>query len=175
MKIFGQALRDKTGCLLAIGAFDGVHRGHQEIIRQTVSKSLNKGLPSAVLTFDPPPKAYFGGARVLTPIEEKVKRIKRLGVDMVIVARFDREYTQRTAYEFMEDLKPYAPKEIIVGSDFRFGKDRVGDIKTLQEHYHVSISETIHCDSGTVISSTRIRQLMEIGKRREATSLLGWP
>ncbi|RNA67077.1 FAD synthetase family protein [Alteribacter keqinensis] len=175
MNVYGNACTKEAGCVMAIGAFDGVHRGHQEIIRKMIRKSELLGIPSAVFTFDPPPKAFFRAADVLTPVGEKVRRIKKLGVDTVIVASFDRAYTERTASQFILDLSAFSPREIYVGGDFRFGKNRAGDVGLLSTHYIVNKAETICCDKGAVISSTRIRGLMKTGKRKEAVTLLGWP
>jgi riboflavin kinase/FMN adenylyltransferase len=163
------------GAVMAVGAFDGVHLGHQTVIRETIEKSKNLNVPSVVYTFDPPPKSYFQGARVLTPLPEKLYRLGKLGVDHVVVAVFDELYTKRCPLHFIEELKRANPMEVIVGHDFRFGKKREGDIRVLRQHFRVGVIEPVYCPGGVPISSTRIRELMAKGEREESASLLGWP
>lgn len=161
--------------VIAIGAFDGVHRGHQAVIRQAVQRGKQLNAPSLVYTFDPPPRVYFQGARLLTSIHEKVTKLEKLGVDHVMFARFDQIYAQSSAYEFIKTLSRLNPLEVIVGEDFRFGKNREGDITLLNKHFHVRQIEPVCCSSGNPISSTRIRQLLSIGETQISNSLLGWP
>lgn len=163
-----------SGSVIAIGAFDGVHKGHQEVIRQTVRRSRMLGVPSLVYTFDPPPRHYFSGAQVLTPIEEKVSRIARLGVDHVVIARFDESYTKRSASSFVTELARLGPLCIHVGNDFQFGQNREGNVELLARHFPVQIIEPVHCPDGKTISSTRIRHLLSQGETQKTLSLLGW-
>ncbi|MCP3740215.1 FAD synthetase [Rossellomorea sp. BNER] len=159
--------------IVAIGAFDGVHKGHQYVISQAVKKSQSIGVPSVVFTFDPPPRHYFQGAKMLTTIAEKLNRIKKLGVDHVIVAKFNDDFLLRTSEQFIKDLKKYNPVEIHVGKDFRFGLNRKGDVDLLNKFFSVRTARPVCCDKGTIISSTRIRKLVEQGKNNEANKLLG--
>ncbi|WP_028784781.1 FAD synthetase family protein [Thalassobacillus devorans] len=165
---------DLTGAVVAIGAFDGVHRGHQKVILQAVQRSKELMVPSLVYTFDPPPRSFFQGAKVLTTVEEKVSRIAALGVDHIVVANFDQSYINRTADSFIEELTRFSPKEINVGRDFRFGKNRFGDVTKLSKHFHVNITKAVCCAGGDTISSTRIRKLLLQGEHNEAALLLGW-
>ncbi|WP_085505370.1 FAD synthetase family protein [Thalassobacillus devorans] len=165
---------DLPGAVVAIGAFDGVHRGHQKVILQAVQRSKELMVPSLVYTFDPPPRSYFQGAKVLTTVEEKISRIVTLGVDHIVVANFDQSYINRSADSFIEELTRVSPKEINVGRDFRFGKNRTGDVTKLSKHFQVSLTETVRCAGGVTISSTRIRKLLLQGKHHEAALLLGW-
>lgn len=160
--------------ILAIGAFDGVHIGHQTLIRKLVEHSKQMGVPSVVYTFDPPPRVFFRNARQLTSIEEKVNRIAKLGVDHIVIAQFDESYLRSNASQFIKSLFRINPVEVIVGRDFHFGKNRSGGMKDLQEHFKVTLHETICCEEGEVISSTRIRELIAHGNDREAQSLLNW-
>lgn len=160
--------------LVAIGSFDGVHKGHQALILKMVEKSKQLGVPSVIYTFDPPPRVYFKKGIEITPIKEKVKRIRSLGVDYVIVAHFDDHYLNRSVYSFITELFALHPLEVFVGNDFRFGKDRSGTIEDLKEYFRVRVIEKVCCDKGKVISSTRIRELILNGKKREAQKLLNW-
>lgn len=97
--------------VIAIGAFDGVHRGHQKLIGEMVKRSKDLGVPSVVYTFDPPPRAYFEGARILTPIQEKLRRLFELQVDHVVVANFGAAYIARSAADFIRELANLHPVE----------------------------------------------------------------
>lgn len=160
--------------VVAIGAFDGVHRGHQRVISQAVKRSKKYNVPTVVYTFDPSPRSYFQGARILTTIEKKIEHIQRLGVDHVVIARFDETYINRTPASFIDELTNISPLEIHVGRDFRFGKNRSGDVDLLAEHFQLQLTESVCCPGGTIISSTRIRNLLSQGNIQEATFLLGW-
>lgn len=160
--------------VVAIGAFDGVHRGHQTVLRELVGKSRLEGVPSVVYTFYPPPRSYFQGAQVLTRPEKKIQLIKNLGVDHVIIANFNENYLQRTAGDFIEELSLMNPKLIIVGDDFRFGHKRAGDVPLLKEQFSVQSIKPICCTEGERISSTRIRNLILQGKQELTDALLGW-
>lgn len=162
-----------SGSVIAIGAFDGVHQGHQSVIREAVERSEILGVPSLVYTFDPPPRFYFQGVRILTPVEEKLNLMGQLGVDHVVVAPFDEFYVSRPPIDFIKDLMNFNPLEIIVGNNFRFGKDRVGDIHLLANYFNVRVIEPVCCTGGKVISSTRIRELISQGNIQESMALLG--
>ncbi len=160
--------------VVTIGAFDGVHRGHQALIRRAVDRAARFGVPSVAYTFDPPPKAAFGGAPVLTGLQEKVRRLEALGLDHAVVAAFDAAYAARSAEDFSEELADLGPFEIWVGSDFRFGRNQAGDAKMLAQRFAVRMLEPVHCLRGRVISSSRVRALLAGGALGEAQNLLGW-
>jgi riboflavin kinase / FMN adenylyltransferase len=174
MKIHVEGTLSLNESVIAIGAFDGVHKGHQEVIRQTVERSKLLGVPSVVYTFDPPPRHYFQGAQLLTNVQEKVARIAQLGIDHVVIARFDEAYTKRTAAEFMTELTKLGTLEVFVGHDFQFGRNRAGDVGLLSRHFPVHLTEPVHCSDGKKISSTRIRLLLSQGETQKSGSLLGW-
>ncbi|KON88726.1 FAD synthetase [Sporosarcina globispora] len=161
--------------VIAIGAFDGVHRGHQEVIKQAVKRGEFLNAPSLVYTFDPPPRVYFQGAHMLSSIHEKLPKLENLGVDHVVFAHFDHVYAQLSAGDFINTLSKLNPLEIIVGEDFRFGKNREGDIHLLKKYFPVRVIEPVCCSIGNRISSTRIRQLLSKGEVQSSNSLLGWP
>ncbi|WP_216828054.1 FAD synthetase family protein [Alkalihalobacterium elongatum] len=158
--------------IVAIGAFDGVHLGHQAVIRKMIEKSLLLKIPSVVYTFDPPPRVYFNNTKQLTSIKEKIEKISLLGVDHVVVARFDYHYLNRSVDQFINELFALNPKEIIVGDDFRFGKGRNGGIEDLKRVFQVKVIEKICCEKGRVISSTRIREMLLNGENEEVEALL---
>lgn len=160
--------------VVAIGAFDGVHRGHQAVLREMVKNSHLEGVQNVVYTFYPPPRSYFQGAQVLTTPEKKIQLISDLGVEHIVLAKFNEKYLQRTAEDFIEELSLLNPVRIFVGDDFRFGHKRVGDVHLLKEHFPVQSINPICSMDGEKISSTRIRELILRGKREQAAPLLGW-
>lgn len=174
MKTLKDGVLTLEGSVMAIGAFDGVHKGHQAVIKQAVEKSLVHQVPSVVYTFDPPPRHFFKGAQILTPIQEKVSRIHKLGVDYVIVASFDEWYATRPPEDFICELSKLNPAEVSVGSDFCFGKRREGDVELLKKYFQINVSLPVYCNSGELISSSRIRQLISEGDFQQSYSLLGW-
>lgn len=174
MKVYRAESLTLSGSVVAIGAFDGVHRGHQSVIREMVRKGNLEGVPTVVYTFSPPPRVYFQGARTLTSPEQKLTLLERLGVTHTILAKFDEEYVKRTAMEFVEELSLINPKCMIVGDDFRFGNNRAGDVSLLKSYFNVQSINPICCARGERISSTRIRELIVKGKQEQVLPLLGW-
>lgn len=161
--------------VVTIGALDGVHRGHQALIRQARERADALGVPLVVYTFDPPPRVFFQQTMLLTNLVEKLRRLQQLSVDHVILAPFDRAYATRQVSSFIEELKDLRPLEIWVGPDFRFGSNRGGDIGTLRTSFEVHVLDAIRCSSGEVISSSRIRALLKEDRQIQAEQLLGWP
>lgn len=160
--------------IVTIGAFDGVHRGHQALIRRATLRAAHLGVPSVAYTFDPPPKAVFQSAPILTSREEKIERLGALGLDHAVVADFHADYAAREAEEFLEEIAELHPLEIWVGPDFRFGSGAAGGPETLGEHFPTQVFQPVQCLRGEVISSSRVRELMARGAGGEARSLLGW-
>src|SRR5215213_8658806 len=167
---------------LTIGVFDGVHRGHQEIIRKmTVGAHVNDA-PAVVLTFNPHPASVLGGHEIkcLTLPEERAELLGQLGVDVVITERFTRELSTVTAYDFMSRLtRQLGLQRLLIGYDFALGKGREGNAARLTEigselGYALEVVPALSDESG-VISSTEIRKLIELGNVAEAARLLGHP
>lgn len=161
--------------VLTIGALDGVHRGHQEMIRLARARAKELGVPLVVYTFDPPPRVYFQHTILLSSLPEKLRKLESLGVDHVIVAPFDADYVSKGVGTFLDELAEVNPLEVWEGSDFRFGRNRDGDINTLRERFAVHVVEPVRCPSGKIISSSRIRALLMQDLAEEARELLGWP
>ena len=162
------------GSIVALGAFDGVHIGHQNVIGGAVSASRRLDVPTVVYTFNPPPKALFHSARILTDIGEKLRRLSALGPDYAVVASFDNDFASRPAEEFLREIASLNPAELWVGRDFRFGAQRRGDVELLARQFTVRLADTVRCSQGEVISSTRIRNLIANGDETGARQLLGW-
>ena len=158
---------------LTIGALDGVHRGHQALLLKTKERAAELGVPFVVYTFDPPPKVFFQKGTLITTLEEKLNRLEMLGVDHVIVGKFNEAFMQKTVLDFIDELKLLDPVEIWEGPNFQFGKDRKGTIEDLKGHFKVGVLKPLKCEHGELISSTRIRMLLQQGNYSLAKNLLG--
>ena len=165
---------------LTVGVFDGVHRGHQQIIKKLTTGAHANDAPAVVLTFDPHPTSVLSGREVkyLTLPDERADLLVQLGVDVVITQHFTRDLSQVTAYDFMSWLtRQLGLRQLLIGYDFALGKGREGNATRLTEigselGYRVEIVPALSDESG-VISSTAIRKLIEIGNVAEAERLLG--
>lgn len=173
---------DLQGSWLTVGVFDGVHRGHRQIIQRLTAGANANEAPAVVLTFDPHPASVLGGReiRCLTLPDERVALLGQLGVDVVITEPFTRELSLVTASDFMSHLKRrIGLRSLLIGYDFALGKGREGNVTRLTEigaelGYSVEVVPALSDESG-VISSTEIRKLIEVGNVVEAARLLGRP
>jgi riboflavin kinase/FMN adenylyltransferase len=168
---------------LTIGIFDGVHRGHQEILHQLVSGAHGAGAPAVVLTFSPHPAVLLGGRtdfKYLTKPEERLELLGSLGVDVVINQIFDRLLADQSAAVFMRRLSQALDLgQLVIGYDTALGRGREADAARLKEigtdlGYSVQVVPALMDTSG-IISSTRIRQAVLAGKVSAAASDLGRP
>ncbi len=170
--------------VIAIGVFDGVHRGHQELIRRAVRRARAVKGTAVVLTFWPHPVQVLKPEihlPLLTSLPHRLQLIEALGVDLCVIIPFTRAFSQLSPQQFIEKylIKRFKPKDIFVGYDFRFGKNRTGDMKIFRamgkDHgFHVTTIEAIKGQQ-SVISSTHIRELIATGQLRRAGQLLGRP
>ena len=170
--------------VVTIGSFDGVHLGHQAILNQVKSVAAQLGLPSVVMTFEPQPQEFFSGERAparLMRLREKVDALLAFGLDQVLCLQFNRELRNLTAAEFVQSVlvDGLGTKRLIVGDDFRFGCDRSGDFNMLSEmgetcDFSVQDTETLEVD-GERVSSTLVRQILQLGDFGRASRCLGKP
>jgi riboflavin kinase/FMN adenylyltransferase len=172
------------GCVATIGAFDGVHFGHQAVIRQLLQKSAALGLPSVVIVFEPLPREYFSPLNAparLSSFREKFLALQALGVDRILRIRFTEDLQTMSAQEFIDILfvQGLGVSHVALGDDFRFGNDREGDFRMLSaqgERYGFDVESTA---TFTVrderVSSTRIRQALEEADFELAETLLSRP
>ena len=167
---------------LNIVVFDGVHQGHQQIIKKLTAGAHHNSVPAVVLTFEPHPASVLTGRELkcLTLPDERAELLGQLGVDIVITQRFTLELSSVTAYDFMSQLKGQLGVEhLLIGYDFALGKGREGNAARLAEigselGYTVEVVSALSDESG-VISSTEIRKLIETGNVADAARLMGHP
>jgi riboflavin kinase / FMN adenylyltransferase len=154
---------------VAVGTFDGVHRGHLHVIEA----AREVGLRTAVVTFDPHPRAVLGGSvELLTTLERRLELLSDAGVDDVLVIPFDEELAALSAENFAEQmLRGIGAEAIAAGATFRFGRGREGDLDLLArlglDVRRVPLLEKV--------SSSRVRELLHAGKPEQAATLLGRP
>jgi len=167
---------------LTVGVYDGVHRGHQEIIKRLITGAHANDAPAVVLTFEPHPASVLSGHEIkcLTLPDERAALLGRFGIDVVVTERFTRELSSVSAHDFMARLtRQLGLRHLLIGYDFALGKGREGNAARLTEigselGYSVEVVPAVGDESG-VISSTEIRKLIEIGNVVEAARLLGHP
>jgi len=160
-----------SGCALTIGNFDGVHLGHQAILRHLRQKANALNLPMVVMLFEPQPREYFMGDKAparLMRLRDKLHYLAQAGVDVVIVAKFDRTFADLPAEQFIEDwlVRKLNVKFLSIGDDFKFGAKRLGN--------EVEDSRTF-CLDELRISSTAIREALAKDDLQHAENLLGKP
>ncbi|NWN92640.1 bifunctional riboflavin kinase/FAD synthetase [Marinobacter adhaerens] len=173
-----------SGCVATIGNFDGVHLGHQTIIEQVKSKAAALNLPSVVMIFEPQPREFFQGMEApprLFGFRQKLEALRAAGVDIVLCLRFDAAFRSYSGMGFINDvlIDGLAVRHLVVGDDFRFGCDRAGDFRLLEEvgktaGYSVENTRTVTV-AGERVSSTRIRNLLLDNELQKAEALLGKP
>jgi riboflavin kinase/FMN adenylyltransferase len=169
--------------VVAIGTFDGVHVGHQLIIRRAIEMARERDLPAMALTFEPQPVAVLRPElrpAVLTHLARKCQLIEALGVDELLVAPFTRGFSRLRAERFAEMLcsAPVNADGIVVGQNFRFGHGGTGTAEWLSAFgrtrgLRVEVPEIVTCAEGKPISSTRIRRLVATGQVDAVIPLLG--
>jgi riboflavin kinase / FMN adenylyltransferase len=158
-----------AGRAVALGTFDGVHRGHLRVIEAAQAAEL----PTTVVTFDPHPRTALGNrVELLTTLERRLELLRELGVDEVLVVPFTPDLALKTPEEFAESvLRPLGTTVIAAGENFRFGRGRSGDLETLAElGFDVRPVPIVEG-----VSSSRIRQLLAAGEIAGAAELLGRP
>ncbi|MEY2613956.1 MAG: Riboflavin kinase [Planctomycetota bacterium] len=161
------------GCVLTVGNFDGVHLGHRALIERLVERAASKGCPAVVFTFDPPPLKILQPDRVRPPLTWNARReslLKSIGVDRVEFYPTTRELLSLSAEEFFRSvlIERFGVKGMVEGPNFRFGRDRLGDVETLQtlcDEASVGLDVLVPQSlGGTMVSSTQIRQWIQEGE-----------
>lgn len=172
------------GVVVTVGTFDGVHRGHQEILAKVRACAARLQTESIVLTFDPHPRKMLypeQSLRLLTPLKEKIELIQDAGIHHIVVIPFTRAFAQQSAEAYINHflVAHFHPACIVIGYDHRFGSDRSGDLDLLATHasrfgYAIEEIPARLIDEASV-SSTRIRKALESGDVGQASMMLGRP
>ncbi len=172
------------GCVLTIGNFDGVHKGHQRVISALVAKAKALGCVAAVLVFEPQPQELFAPDKAparLCRLRDKYALLAELGVQRLICVNFTFKFANQSAEQFIEELlvEKLGIKHLIVGDDFHFGKNRAGDFSMLSEagkKFGFDVTDTASCKMANCrVSSTAIRQALEQDNLVDVESMLGRP
>lgn len=182
---FESGLPLADGAVITVGTFDGVHRGHQDVLATLVRRAEARGLPSVVITFDPHPLEVVNPAAappLLTLTEEKLAMFAQTGVSYVAVVPFTPQLAALEAEQFVDDvlLERFAMRELLVGHDHGFGRGRMGDIEVLRQlgrsrDFQVTVLPPVYANGGQAISSTAIRRSVAGGDLARAALGLGRP
>ncbi len=173
------------GASLAMGSFDGVHRGHQRVIALAARAAGEMGAPLGVITFDPHPRVYFRpdepAFRLMKP-DQQARALEALGVDILYVLPLDAELANMTDKEFATRVlhEGLGARHVAVGFDNSFGKDRTGSPATMRQYgdamgFGVSVAEPVADTEGEKFSSTAVREALRDGRPEDAAKILGRP
>jgi riboflavin kinase/FMN adenylyltransferase len=172
------------GCVLTIGKFDGVHRGHQAVLANVLEKARSLALPATVMVFEPQPEEVFtpdtAPARI-SPVREKYELLMQQGVNRLLAVRFNAKFAKQSADTFVHDLlvDKLGVKFLVVGDDFRFGNGREGDFAMLQAAGRKYGFDVVSTQSFTMhahrISSTAVRDALADSDFALANEMLGRP
>ena len=168
---------------LALGFFDGVHKGHQRVIQEAIDRARELQAQSAVMTFDPHPSLVLGGRKedvfYITPLNQKMKILDRMGVDVCFIVRFTSEFAKLSPEQFIEIfIKGLKVAHVTAGFDYSFGSKGKGDMEMMKQlgkgDFEVSVIDK-QIEGEEKISSTRIRGLLKEGEVGKVYRLLGRP
>ncbi|MFO1318176.1 MAG: bifunctional riboflavin kinase/FAD synthetase [Burkholderiales bacterium] len=185
MQVLRAIPRQADGAIaLTIGNFDGVHRGHAAMVARLMEAARSRGLPAAVMTFEPHPREFFSPSDAparLSPIRDKVDCLRQLGVDRIYVCHFDASFSAQAPEDFVRGVlgERMGVRWLLVGDDFRFGARRAGDLELLKR-VGSDVAMTVECMhtvevDGTRASSTAVRTALAGGDLSGAERLLGRP
>jgi len=176
---------EARGAVVALGNFDGVHRGHQAVIGEAARIARDLGTTLAVLTFEPHPREYFAPGRPsfrLTPFRIRVRHLEAIGVDHLFVLHFDGELAKKSAEGFVVEVlgEGLQAAHVVVGYDFVFGAGRRGDAALLADlgasyGFGVTSVAPAATEAGEIFSSTKVREHLQAARPRAAGLLLGRP
>lgn len=185
MKIIGNfnSFTPHNYTVVTIGTFDGVHLGHQKIIKKLQSVAKEKGLQSVILTFFPHPRMVLQKAvelKLLNTIEERQELLSHFGLDHLVIKKFTKEFSKLTPEQYVRDIlvDELNAKHIIIGYDHRFGKNRQADIKDLiafGKQFDFKVEEiSVQDVEDVAVSSTKIRTALNMGDIKTANTFLGY-
>lgn len=174
----------KEATVVTIGTFDGVHIGHQKIIKRLIKTGEQFGLKSVILTFFPHPRMVLqkdSDIKLINTIEERHQILNDLGLDYLIIKKFTHEFSRLSAEDFVKQIlvDKLNAKKVIIGYDHRFGRNRnadINDLKKFGETYGFEVEEISAQDIDDVaVSSTKIRTALQAGDIAKANAYLGYP
>ncbi len=169
--------------IVTIGTFDGVHIGHQEIIKNLVKNASSNNNKSVILTFFPHPRMVLqkgSDLKLLNTLEEKITLLENTGLDFLIIEPFTKDFSRLTALDFVRDIlqQQLGLKKLVIGYDHHFGRNRQGDFEQLKEYgevYDFEVEEIPVQDIQNIaVSSTKIRKALDEGNIEKANSYLGY-
>ena len=183
MKIYKNPNLNQKHCngVIAIGNFDGLHLGHQKVIKEAKRKAKKNKLPFGVMTFEPVPVMFFNKKiknHRINSLEQKKKQLKKLKLDFLIIIKFNKKFSSQSAEEFIKKIifKKTKCKFLYVSKNFKFGFKRQGNIKTLKKfekkYNFKNIITKPFKKNNKIISSTFIRKKIRLGKIEEVNKLL---
>jgi len=183
VRSLGEITKD-VNSVVTVGAFDGVHRAHQEIIRDVANRAKMQEGRSVVVTFEPHPKEVVGKlqqtVRLLTTLDERIELIRRMNVDVLFIIDFTHEFSLLSAREFYQRyvVDGIGVREVVVGYDHMFGHNRAAGIEELVKmgkefNFSVSAMHPYRVD-GEVVNSTQVRNVLAAGDVEKAANLLGY-
>ena len=170
--------------VIAIGNFDGLHLGHQKVINQAKKKAKKNKLPVGIITFEPVPVMFFNSKKTnhrINLLDQKIKQFKKFKIDFLIIIKFNKRFSSLTAEQFIKKIicEKSGAKYVYVSKNFKFGKNRLGNINTLIKYEKIHNFKTIITSpfkkDRKIISSTFIRKKISIEKIKEANKLLSRP
>lgn len=187
MKVYNHLneFKKKDNAVVTIGTFDGVHIGHRKIISRLLETAQQYGGESVILTFFPHPRMILtpedSNLKMITTMDEKASLLEKLGVDHLIITPFTRDFSNLSPDEYIKQIliDQIGTRQIVIGYDHRFGKNRAGGLQNLQQNasvYGFHIEEIPEQDIRDVaVSSTKIRQALLKGDIETANDFLGYP
>ncbi|HQY11229.1 MAG TPA: riboflavin biosynthesis protein RibF [Ferruginibacter sp.] len=177
-------LPEFRNAVITIGTFDGVHLGHHQIIGSLKQEAVKAGGESVIITFHPHPRkvvsSVITGVRLINTLPERIELLEKTGIDHLVIVPFTDFFANQTAEEYIRDflVEKFRPHTIIIGYDHRFGKERSGDYKLMEEKaatYHYRLNEISEHILNTIkVSSTNIRNAILHSRVEEANILLGY-
>ncbi|HUQ66751.1 MAG TPA: bifunctional riboflavin kinase/FAD synthetase [Flavitalea sp.] len=172
-----------NNAVITIGTFDGVHMGHQKIIGQLKSEAGRTGGETVIITFHPHPRKIVHSGKeikLITTIEERIERLSAAAIDHLVIVPFTQGFSELEPADYVESFlkKRFQPSVVIIGYDHKFGKERKGDYKLLEEYsakgYFTLKEIPQHVINHSTVSSTLIRDYITNGEIEKANSLLGY-
>ncbi|MGX9134827.1 FAD synthetase family protein [Rummeliibacillus sp. JY-2-4R] len=167
--------------VMALGFFDGLHKGHQKVIAQAKESAKMKGLPLAVMSFFPHPKTVFLNQEIdyLMPMEHKARQLKKLGVDIFYIVEFTRSFASLTPETFVKEyLVNLKVQHAVAGFDYTYGAKGAGNVNTIKNHSGHQLTVQVveeYAMYGSKVSSSYLRELLQNGQMETMTALLGVP